>query len=213
MAVGRWTKSKQPELWIATDDVADAPAHPFCQRLNQILAEAEFDAADRGDTQTLPKTLDKAITNVEAVIMGSGLASPVEEVVADKGTHSGAVLVDLAAKDVRAVISEPNRGRRRWVDRNGELSDDKALEQRETYANRRRICSDRGRGLLRRRGEVLERAFAHLLACAGPDAPRCDRSRASEILGSMAAGRATRRPRPTSATGLVGRHRRIGWLG
>ena len=39
--------------------------------------------------------------------------------------------------------------------------------QQPTYANRRRVRGARGKRLLRRRGEKLERAFAHLLQTGG----------------------------------------------
>ncbi len=34
---------KQPNLWIATGDLAKTPGHPFYDRLNRVLAEARFD--------------------------------------------------------------------------------------------------------------------------------------------------------------------------
>ena len=56
-------------------------------------------------------------------------------------------------------MSEPNRGRRRWKGRR---------DAREAvYGNRRRIRGERGKRLLRRRGEKLERTFAHLLGSGG----------------------------------------------
>ncbi|MFZ1139869.1 MAG: hypothetical protein ABR881_27415 [Candidatus Sulfotelmatobacter sp.] len=36
--------------------------------------------------------------------------------------------------------------------------------QQAVYGNRRRICGERGKELLRRRGELLERSFAHAYA-------------------------------------------------
>jgi hypothetical protein len=36
-------KGRQPELWIATSDLARTPGHPFYDRLNKLLAEAKFD--------------------------------------------------------------------------------------------------------------------------------------------------------------------------
>jgi transposase len=69
--------------------------------------------------------------------------------VADKGYHSNDVLVDLTGKGYRTYISEPERGRRRWQD--------KEEAQAATYANRRRIRGNRGKLLLRQRGELLER--------------------------------------------------------
>src|SRR5205807_1532639 len=57
-------------------------------------------------------------------------------------------------------ISEPGRGRRRkWCG--------KSAERHATYANRRRIRGERGKRLLRRRGEILERGFAHCYDTGG----------------------------------------------
>jgi len=39
--------------------------------------------------------------------------------------------------------------------------------QQVVYANRRRICGKRGKELLRRRGELLERSFAHAYETGG----------------------------------------------
>src|SRR5258706_3050582 len=54
----------------------------------------------------------------------------------------------LSQWGVRTYCSEPNRGRQRWQ----ELR----TEQAAVYANRRRIRGERGRRLLRQRGEKLE---------------------------------------------------------
>jgi transposase len=34
---------KQPEFWLATQDLPQSPGHPFYQKLNALLAEANFD--------------------------------------------------------------------------------------------------------------------------------------------------------------------------
>ncbi len=44
MALGRRKQERQGELWIATQDIPQTTGHPFYQKLNQLLAEAEFDA-------------------------------------------------------------------------------------------------------------------------------------------------------------------------
>jgi Transposase DDE domain len=69
------------------------------------------------------------------------------------------VLVELADLKVRSYCSEPERGRRRW--------EGKKEEQAAVYANRRRIRGERGKSLLRQRGEKLERSFAHLYETGG----------------------------------------------
>ena len=77
----------------------------------------------------------------------------VEELVADKGYHAGPVLAAVQEAGVRTYIAEPDRGRRKWAG--------KEEQQAAVYANRRRISGNRGKQLLRRRGELLERTFAH----------------------------------------------------
>ena len=77
----------------------------------------------------------------------------VEELVADKGYHAGPVLVAVQEAGVRTYVSEPDRGRRKWTG--------KRDQRAAVYANRRRIGGNRGKQLLRRRGELLERTFAH----------------------------------------------------
>ena len=112
--------------------------------------------ADRGDTQTMVKTLIQAAEQVEqALPKGSGI----EEVVADKGYHSSERMVDLEALGLRSYVSEPKRGKRRW------RGDTQARDA--VYGNRRRIRGRRGRRLLRQRGELLERPCAHLYETGG----------------------------------------------
>jgi transposase len=85
----------------------------------------------------------------------------VEEVVADKGYHSGAVLKELHEQEVRSYIPEPDRGRRKWQ------GEGKAEEQKRTYENRRRVRGDRNKRLQKLRSELAERSFAHLYDTGG----------------------------------------------
>lgn len=111
--------------------------------------------ADQGDTTTIAETITAASDALEAVAaVTEDKTAVIEEVVADKGYHSNQVLVDLAARDLRTYIAEPDRGRRRWKK--------KPEARAAVYANRRRIRRRRGRALQRRRSEFLERPNAHL---------------------------------------------------
>jgi transposase len=83
----------------------------------------------------------------------------VEEVVADKGYHSRTTVHDLEMLEIRTYISEPDRGPQSWTDQH--------TERDAVYANRRRIRGARGKRLLRRRGELLERPCAHLYETGG----------------------------------------------
>ena len=115
--------------------------------------------ADEGDTTTLQETVAEAAGNLEEVReQCEGQVDEeqgcMEEVVTDKGYHSNGTMLDMAEIEIRSYVSEPKRGRRKWKG--------KRREQAATYANRRRIKGRRGKALLRRRGEVVERSFAHL---------------------------------------------------
>lgn len=75
------------------------------------------------------------------------------EAVADKGYHSNGTLGDLEEMSIRSYVSEPDRGRRDWTD--------KPDQKQAVYANRRRVRGQRGKRLMRKRGELIERSFAH----------------------------------------------------
>jgi len=109
--------------------------------------------ADRGDTSSVADTLCEVIENLAGASGDPAGPLLVREVVLDKGYHSNDVVAGLEEAEIRTYISEPRRGRRRWKG--------KPREQRAVYANRRRIRGERGKRLLRRRGELLERPFAH----------------------------------------------------
>ena len=120
------------------------------------LVAMTLQAASEGDTSTILKTLAEA--QVAALAVNE---QAVEEVVADKGYHSGAVLTELHEQEVRSYIPEPERGRRKW---DGE---GKAEEQKRTYENRRRLRGDRNKRLQKLRSELTERSFAHLYETGG----------------------------------------------
>ena len=81
------------------------------------------------------------------------------EIVADKGYHSNQTMVDLQAVEVRSYIAEPERGRRHWTKR--------PEAQGPVYGNRRRVRGARGKRLMRRRSEYVERSFAHVYDTGG----------------------------------------------
>jgi transposase len=120
--------------------------------------------ADQGDTETLGATLEEAEVNLgkaagEPDAKRRMHPQPAREIVADKGYHANTPLAGLAADGKRSYISEPARGRRKW--------EGKAEEQAAVYANRRRTRGRRGKALMRRRGELVERSFAHVYDTGG----------------------------------------------
>jgi transposase len=122
--------------------------------------------ADEGDTATIAKTLPEAGVNIAEAASATAekenasvaLTGPVN-VVGDKGYHSNESLKMLDECEVRSYISEPDRGRRNWT------TDPEA--QQAVYGNRRRIQGQHGKKLLRSRGELVERSFAHAYETGG----------------------------------------------
>jgi len=114
-----------------------------------VLLAVTLQPASAGDTTTIHQTLEAAQAAATEINERG-----VEEVVADKGYHSGEILKALHGEGVRSYIPEPDRGKRNW--------DGKAVEQKRTYENRRRVRGDRGQRLQKIRSELAERSFAHM---------------------------------------------------
>jgi transposase len=114
-----------------------------------------------GDTMTVEGSLEAAKQNIDEAreLAGEEESDDPEEVVADKGYHSKAVMLALALDGWRTYISEPLRKNQCW--------EDQLAERDAVYANRRRKNGDRGQRLMRRRGEIIERSFAHVLETGG----------------------------------------------
>jgi transposase len=100
----------------------------------------------------------------------------VREVVCDKGYHSAQTLVNLDELDIRGYVAEPRRGRQRWTvegkksltqAERAQEQEFKRTEQAAVYRNRRRLRGRRSKALHRRRGELVERSFEHVLDDGG----------------------------------------------
>jgi transposase len=52
MSMSKHRHERQQDLWINTAEIARSPGHPFCQRLNQVLAEHGFDRFVEGRGQS-----------------------------------------------------------------------------------------------------------------------------------------------------------------
>ena len=147
-----WTNPHDPSARITKmkdgrTKLAHKAEHAVDLASGAVLA-VTVQPADRGDTTSYVQTLEAAQQEArKSHPMG------IEEVVMDKGYHSGAVLVDLAEREIRSYVPEPERGKRHWSG--------KAEQQRCVYANRRRVRAERSKRLQKLRGELCERSFAH----------------------------------------------------
>jgi transposase len=127
-------------------------------------------AADLGDTTTIHETLAEAGMAVAELVEREAELHPeeepkvnvdgIEELVADKGYHSGAVVEWVGENEVTSYIPERKQaGKRNW--------DGKQVEQQAVEANHGRVTGDYDKQLLRRRGEFIERSFAHCYETGG----------------------------------------------
>src|SRR6266566_9097955 len=134
------------------------------------IVAVTLQAADQGDTTTLDETLCEAGEQVAEQIRREAESRPqdkpkvhlqgIEELVTDKGYHSSAVVQRMKSYDVRTYIPEKKpKGRRDWQGQRA--------EQQAVYENRRRVRGEYGKSLLRRRGELIERSFAHCYETGG----------------------------------------------
>jgi len=153
-----WTNPNDPSARITKmkdgrTKLAHKAEHAVDLASGAVLA-VTLQPADRGDTTSYAETLDAAQREAQKTHPAG-----IEEVVMDKGYHSSAVLEELANREIRSYVPEPDRGRRRWSG--------KEPEQRCVYANRRRVRAERSKRLQKLRGELCERSFAHCYQTGG----------------------------------------------
>lgn len=157
-----WMNPHDPDAKIAkmkdgSTHLAHKAEHAVDMETGAVLA-ITLQEAHLGDTTTILPTITAATENLVAVDNDprtEGKIDPkfMSEVVTDKGYHSNGTMMDMQEIQVRTYISEPDRGQRDW--------EGKVEQQKAVYANRRRIKGKRGKEILRKRGELVERSFAH----------------------------------------------------
>ena len=159
-----WTNPFDPDAKITKmkdgrTHLAHKAEHAVDLETGAVVA-VTLQGADQGDTTTIEQTLAEAVQQLDAVADAPDAeVETAPEVVTDKGYHSRGTVLDLETNGFRTYISEPARGPQSW---------DKQQDARDAvYANRRRVRGARGRRLLRRRGEYVERAFAHVYDTGG----------------------------------------------
>jgi transposase len=168
-----WMSPSDPDARITkmkdgTTHLAHKAEHAVDMESGAVIA-VTVQAADLGDTTTIKETLAEAGETVAQLVEREAEQAPdekpqvnvqgLEEVVADKGYHSDATVLGVEQAEVRSYIPEPQRGRRKWAG--------KAEEQQAVYGNRRRVKGTYGKRLMRKRGELLERSFAHCYETGG----------------------------------------------
>jgi len=151
-----------------TTHLAHKAEHAVDMETGAVIA-VTLQAADQGDTTTIHRTLAETAENVAQLIEREAKKAPDEEpqvsldplaeLVTDKGYHSNDTILAVQEAQARSYIPEPKREGRKWTG--------KAAEQKAVYANRRRVKGSYGKRLLQRRGELIERSFAHCYETGG----------------------------------------------
>ena len=159
-----WTSPTDADAKIArmkdgTTHLAYKP-EPAVDLDTGVIVAAPIHPADEGDTTTLAGTLEAAARNLAGIGLVPSEAEPCV-LVGDKGYHSREGLKDLDGGVWKTRIAEPKpaNGYLRW------RGDEAA--RHAVYANRARLKSDVGRDAMRKRGEMVERSFAHVLERGG----------------------------------------------
>ena len=159
-----WTSPTDPDAKIArmkdgTTHLAFKPEHAVDLDTG-VIVSAPIHPAEEGDTTTLEPTLEEAQKNLSAVDLAPTPEDPCD-LVADKGYHSRTVVKDLDDGPWKTRIAEPlpSKGYLCW-------QGDEAARA-AVYGNRNRLRSGVGKEAMRKRGEVVERSFAHVLDRGG----------------------------------------------
>jgi transposase len=167
-----WASTADPEAEITKlKDGRRGLAYKLEQAVDMetgAIVAVTTDGGAAADSATAAETLceaGQAVAELIGVKYAQGqypvAEAGIAEVVADKGYHSNAALVEIKELGLRTYVAKPDRGLRNW--------DGKTAERDAVYANRRRIAGQRGKRLQSRRGEKIERNFAHRFDTGGMD--------------------------------------------
>ena len=158
-----WVNPHDPEAKVGrtkdgATDMIYKPEHVSDLESGAII-RAEVRPGNAGDTEALSERVAEAIQTLGEVTGEEDLTKLGKEVCADEGYFALGEIGRLQAMEIRAVISDPQAGRRR--------KDLPAEDQAILRRAQRAVRSASGKKLLRRRGEHLERGFCHVLDHGG----------------------------------------------
>ena len=158
-----WESPTDPDARVARmkdgrTRLAYKPEHAVDLDTGAVLA-VDIHPADQGDTKTLGETLKTTKANLERLGKAPSPNDPTE-LIADKGYHSRAVLKELDDGPWKTRIAEPKRKGLSWW--NGDHD-----ARRAVYNNRIRLGSGKASASAKRRTELAERSFQHILDRGG----------------------------------------------
>ena len=158
-----WVNPHDPEAKVGRTkdgacDMIYKPEHVSDLESGAIVS-AEVRPGDASDSEGAATRVLAAIGTLVEVTPPEAHAKLGEELGSDEGYFALREMARLQSLGIRTVVSDPQAGRRRQ---------DAPVEDKRVLARARRaVQSASGKALLRKRGEYLERAFAHVLDQGG----------------------------------------------
>jgi transposase len=155
-----WQSAADPDSRIAK--MKDGTTHLAYKAEHTVDLDSEFVlaatvcAADQSD----PSTLVDSVVQAQVNLALAGSDQEVEEAVADKGYHKARTLAECEQCNTRTYIPEPRGRGYNWEDK-------PEAWRKATAANRRRTKGARSKRLQKKRSELAERSFAHVLETGG----------------------------------------------
>ncbi len=155
-----WESPSDPDSRIAK--MKDGRTHLAYKAEHTVDLDSEFvlaaavHPADQADSATLVDSVLRAQINLGL----AGSEQEIEEAVADKGYHKAQTLAECEHWNTRTYIPEPKG-------REYKAEDTPQAWREASRRNRRRVRGARSKRLHKRRSELVERSFAHVLETGG----------------------------------------------
>lgn len=164
MSNEQWQNPHDPDAKIGrtkdgATDMVYLPEHTVDLDTGAIV-QAQVLPGDHRDSEDLSERVIEAVVSVQEAQGTTDPERVPETCTADKGYFALEEIGRLQELTLKTVISDPRRAQRRW--------DKLSSDQRKTLARAQRSVSSKyGRKLLRKRGQHIERSFAHVLDAGG----------------------------------------------
>jgi len=160
----QWRNPHDPDAKIGrtkdgATDMVYLPEHTVDLETGAIV-QAQVLPGDHRDSEDLSARVIEAVVSVQVAQGNTDPEKVPETLTGDKGYFSLLEIGRLQELSLKTVISDPRRAQRRF--------DKLSNAERQTLARAQRSVSSKyGRKLLRKRGQHIERSFAHVLDAGG----------------------------------------------
>lgn len=164
MSNEQWQNPHDPDAKIGrtkdgATDMVYLPEHTVDLDTGAIV-QAQVLAGDHRDSEELSARVIEAVVSVQEAQGTTDPEALPETLTADKGYFALEEIGRLQELSLKTVISDPRRAQRRL--------DKLTSAQRQTLGRAQRSAGSKyGKGLLRKRGQHIERSFAHVLDAGG----------------------------------------------